>query len=428
MIPQTLLWVGLVVAWLVVLVPMLVARHPKVNTVTDATLKTKLLHRGGSAKLALRRKIRPSGTTDGEVDDTRRARREVDDAELDEFDDAAPRPVAADTETDVEDEIFEAHAYVDSDVDELPSAGPLDGDTVPIAPVQRAEVSAPAVSTAKAALAQKAEPTPKPAPAPKRFAAPTEMPLEAEGVDVDAMAFEELATEELAPAARTAAAEPAASEPVDAEIDSDTAAEAGTAESQADEAEPMPEVDELDADDVAADEALTEEVAPVSRAEVERIEEFDGPSRRRGGFDPENDARLSEARFRFRQRVTLALGVLAVVALGAGLMNVPFAWYALGALAIALVGYLTYLRRTVRIETEIRRRRTARLERARREREREAEVVDGVPAHLRRGGCVVMEIDDEDPAFDHLPRYRAEEFEFLRPSADLHEPVQRKVG
>ena len=98
------------------------------------------------------------------------------------------------------------------------------------------------------------------------------------------------------------------------------------------------------------------------------------------------------------------------------------------AVVLALVVYLTYLRRTVRIEAEIRRRRTARLERARREREREAEVLDGVPAHLRRGGCVVMEIDDEDPAFDHLPRYRAEEFDFLRNSSELREPLERKVG
>ena len=54
MIPQTLLWVGLIVAWLVVLVPMLAARHPKVNQVSDATLKTRLLHRGGSATRAVR--------------------------------------------------------------------------------------------------------------------------------------------------------------------------------------------------------------------------------------------------------------------------------------------------------------------------------------------------------------------------------------
>ncbi|RDH09935.1 hypothetical protein DVB88_20475, partial [Tsukamurella pulmonis] len=68
------------------------------------------------------------------------------------------------------------------------------------------------------------------------------------------------------------------------------------------------------------------------------------------------------------------------------------------------------------------------LERARRERAREAEVRDGVPAHLRRGGCIVMEIDDEDPAFDHLPRYRAEEFDFLDRPSDLREPLERKVG
>ncbi|ADG79850.1 Transmembrane protein OS=Tsukamurella paurometabola (strain ATCC 8368 / DSM / CCUG 35730 / CIP 100753 / JCM 10117 / KCTC 9821 / NBRC 16120 / NCIMB 702349/ NCTC 13040) OX=521096 GN=Tpau_3265 PE=4 SV=1 [Tsukamurella paurometabola] len=404
MIPQTLLWVGLVVAWLVVLVPMLVARHPKVNTVTDATLKTRLLHRGGSATLALRRKIRPSGTVDGERADAGRDEDDLD-AELD-------TPVRRRTDAEDLDELEEAHAFVDSDVDDLRSAGPLDGDTVPIVAVNRAEMTAP-----KARIKNLPEPEPE---LDLDLDLDPRKPDETEGEvviapapsDVVAAEVDELATEELAPVARDRASDPA---PVEAEVE------------DVEEAEIAAEAADLD--EVPADEALTEEVSPVSRAAVERVEpDASIPSRRRGGFDPENDARLTEARYRFRQRVTLALGVLAVVALGAGLMNVPFAWYALGALAVALVGYLAYLRRTVRIETEIRRRRMARLERARRERERESEVVDGVPAHLRRGGCVVMEIDDEDPAFDHLPRYRAEEFDFLRPSDDLQEPLQRKVG
>lgn len=419
MIPQTLLWVGLIVAWLVVLVPMLAARHPKVNQVSDATLKTRLLHRGGSATRAVRRRIRPTATVAEKADDE--AAEDAEAAEVsaeEELEDG--RIVLGRTSIDDEDRLdtdrlddevlddeAEAHAFVDSDVDDLHATSPMDGDTTPIPTVERAAMRAQAkivdldhldVPVAKAesdAAAPEAEPIVR------RVSAPAEqLPVEP-------------------PAAE--AADPVAEPVAEAE-------------------EPVEEDEAFD--EVAADEQLTEEIAPATRpvadaedddveddldaAELEDVEAE--PRRRRGGYDPENDARLTEARFRFRQRVTLVLGVLAVIALGAGLMNVPFAWYGLGAVVLALVLYLTYLRRTVRIEAEIRRRRMARLERARRERAREAEVRDGVPAHLRRGGCIVMEIDDEDPAFDHLPRYRAEEFDFLDRPADLGEPYERKVG
>lgn len=416
MIPQTLLWVGLIVAWLVVLVPMLAARHPKVNQVSDATLKTRLLHRGGSAGRAVRRRIRPAATVVEEPRGEADADAELEDDEIVEDGRIVLGKTSDSAADDTADEDAEAHAYVDSDVDDLHGSSPMDGDTTPIHTVERA------------AMAKRTK------------------VVDLDHLDVDAPeATDEAAAPEAAPIVRRVTA-PAAEAVVEAAPEADIAADADL------DVEADIEVDEAaeydDVDDVAADEQLTEEIDPVSRPVAEGADdelddaEYEGeyadeardaePRRRRGGYDPENDARITEARFRFRQRVTLVLGVLAVVALGAGLMNVPFAWYGLGAVVLALVAYLAYLRRTVRIETEIRRRRMARLERARRERAREAEVRDGVPAHLRRGGCIVMEIDDEDPAFDHLPRYRAEEFDFLdRPAdrpADVREPYERKVG
>ena len=420
MIPQTLLWVGLIVAWLVVLVPMLAARHPKVNQVSDATLKTRLLHRGGSAGRAVRRRIRPAAT----VAETRT---EDAPAEEDLDEDVDGRIVLGKTDRAADEELLadeeaEAHAYVDSDVDDLHGSSPMDGDTTPIPTVERAAMRAKAkivdlddldVPVAKpVANAETDAAAPEAEPIVRRVTAPVEEPVAvAEVAPIAELPAEEARVED--------EAVDEAAEYVDAEYEGEAV------------------------DEVPADEQLTEELAPVARPARDADDELDDdyadadyaaedveaqPRRRRGGYDPENDARLTEARFRFRQRVTLVLGVLAVVALGAGLMNIPFAWYGLGAVVLALVVYLTYLRRTVRIEAEIRRRRTARLERARRERAREAEVLDGVPAHLRRGGCIVMEIDDEDPAFDHLPRYRAEEFDFLDRPADLREPLERKVG
>lgn len=412
MIPQTLLWVGLIVAWLVVLVPMLAARHPKVNQVSDATLKTRLLHRGGSAGRAVRRRIRPAATV---VEEPRGEAAGDADAELEDDEVVEDgRIVLGKTSDSAADEDAEAHAYVDSDVDDLHGSSPMDGDTTPIHTVERAAMA-------------------------KRTKVVDLDHLDDDAPETADDAGDEAAAPESAPIVRRVTApvaEPVVAAPVaEADVEADVEPEADI---EADEFVEAAEYDDID--EVAADEQLTEELAPVARPAVdpdaEYEDEYSGadeardvePRRRRGGYDPENDARITEARFRFRQRVTLVLGVLAVVALGAGLMNVPFAWYGLGAVVLALVGYLAYLRRTVRIEAEIRRRRMARLERARRERARAAEVRDGVPAHLRRGGCVVMEIDDEDPAFDHLPRYRAEEFDFLDRPADVREPYERKVG
>jgi hypothetical protein len=83
--------------------------------------------------------------------------------------------------------------------------------------------------------------------------------------------------------------------------------------------------------------------------------------RGRGGFDPEAAALAARARFAFRQRVVLAMLVLAAgTALVAGLL-LPWVWWAHGAVDAALVGYLVYLRRQVRLEESIRRRRAARM-------------------------------------------------------------------
>ncbi|MDF0532389.1 hypothetical protein P0W64_17725 [Tsukamurella sp. 8F] len=407
--PTSVLWVGLIVAWLVVLVPMFVARHPKVNAVSDATLKTRLLHRGGSARLQLKRKVRPMpddlapyqyrpDRSDTEPD------AELDDAELDDPD---LRETGAD-DIDVVEDLDrpntvvardgveqEAHAYVDYDVDE--PGRDLDSPTQEM-PTVTDEPSEPARSGLDSG----------------RLNPPT--------LQIDGPTLEMEPVEVSAPVAESETSEDTDDEPVAEHVETDEATDS----------------DELDADDAYEDEAYEDEAYEDETFEDEAhdapVEPIDGDEspRRRGGFDPENDARISAAKYRFRQRVTFVLGLLAVVGLVASVAKVPFAWYGFGAAVVALVVYLAYLRRTVRIESEIRRRRMARLARARREREREGEVVDGVPAYLRRYGCIVMEADDEDPAFDHLPRYRAEEFDFLRreqeEASELREYPARRVG
>ncbi|SHG57371.1 divisome protein SepX/GlpR [Streptoalloteichus hindustanus] len=141
-----------------------------------------------------------------------------------------------------------------------------------------------------------------------------------------------------------------------------------------------------------------------------------GTSRRyrpgRGGFDPDHAAAVARAKYQFRQRVVLAMLLLALVSGVLAFVSLPLLWWVHGGLDLLLVGYLTYLRRQVRIEEEVRQRRLARLAGARRraagqphpttapaERDEQLAVP---PSRSPRPGTIVVEIDDEDPAFDEL--------------------------
>jgi hypothetical protein len=81
----------------------------------------------------------------------------------------------------------------------------------------------------------------------------------------------------------------------------------------------------------------------------------------RGGFDPEAAALAARARYTFRQRVVLAMLIIALVTGVAATVGVPGMWWPHGAVDLALVGYLGYLRRQVRLEEAIRERRAARM-------------------------------------------------------------------
>lgn len=146
------------------------------------------------------------------------------------------------------------------------------------------------------------------------------------------------------------------------------------------------------------------------------------PRRRsgRGGFDPQADAVARRARYAARQRVASVLFALALVTLVAATLGVSALWWPHLAVDLTLVGYLTFLRRQTRIESEVRERRLARMDRARLGIDTVDEAdptFEAVPARLRRPGAVVLEIDDEDPAFDELePPYADEELELPRAS------------
>lgn len=161
----------------------------------------------------------------------------------------------------------------------------------------------------------------------------------------------------------------------------------------------------------------------------------------RGGFDPQAAALAARTKYARRQRVVLIMLIAAATtAVLAGFAWSPL-WWLHALVDLSLVGYLTYLRRQVRIEEEVRSRRLARMSGAGAERERyapvhdeeeldeiddveEIEVPRGRYEHeyvddigdlddfgeleeerrmaQRYADAVVIDIDDEDPMFDEL--------------------------
>ena len=140
------------------------------------------------------------------------------------------------------------------------------------------------------------------------------------------------------------------------------------------------------------------------------------PFRRgRGGYDPETAALVAQAKYAFRRRVVAFLLVAAVASgIVAGVFYAKL-WYGHAALDLLLVGYLTYLRRQVRIEEEIRARRLARLQQVRRRRAtgpqpQQAEPAPVVPAQptaspVEMAETTEVEVVEDRPALPPLPRY-----------------------
>jgi hypothetical protein len=97
----------------------------------------------------------------------------------------------------------------------------------------------------------------------------------------------------------------------------------------------------------------------------------------RGGFDPEAAALAARARYAFRQRVVLAMLIVAFATGVIAAMAVQALWWAHGAVDVVLVGYLVYLRRQVRLEEAIRERRAARMAGTRRQQAADDPELDG---------------------------------------------------
>nr|WP_128617602.1 gephyrin-like molybdotransferase receptor GlpR [Mycobacterium lepraemurium] len=327
-IPQSLLWISLVVLWLFVLVPMLVSKRDAVRRTSDVALATRVLNGGANSRL-----VKRGGPAAGHRSDPHWTRPEDCDADLDEEHD-----VAADERGDQDD---------DADTDELSRRRPV---------------------VMRMATAEPAE------------------PAEPDYLDVDVV--EDSAA--LPVGASDSAAEDSGEQPAeDDDVDTEAVVKGGD---EQDGYEYVNDSSGLEEPAAEGDEADDEAPAPMPR----------NASRRRR-FDTKTAAAVSARKYAFRKRVLMAMAVVLVGSATAAFKISPTAWWVCGAATTVTLLYLGYLRRQTRIEEKVRRRRMQRMARARLGVENAYDRdYDVVPSRLRRPGAVVLEIDDEDPIFEHL--------------------------
>ncbi|BBX72270.1 hypothetical protein H7H78_11755 [Mycobacterium shinjukuense] len=325
-VPQSLLWISLVVLWLFVLVPMLISKRDAVRRTSDVALATRVLNGDAGARL-LRRG--PAAGHRGDPD---------------------WRPEQDGGPEAVDGELADA-----------------EGD-----PDQRADL----VVRPRPVLMKDS-----------RDAAADEPDyLDAEVVDETAGA--------LPLGASAAAGESAGPAEVDEEVtdqDDPAGAERGRAD---DEYEYVEDSCGLEPDEPEENESEQDADAPAM---------FSPGGSRRRRFDTKTAAAVSARKYAFRKRVLLMMAVILVGSAVAAFEVTRVAWWICGSATVITVLYLGYLRRQTRIEEKVRRRRMQRLARARLgvENAHDREY-DLVPSRLRRPGAVVLEIDDEDPIFEHL--------------------------
>lgn len=333
-IPQSLLWISLVVLWLFVLVPMLVSKRDNVRRTSDVALATRVLNSGRNARLR-----RPRASAGHNSDPHWQPADEYDGEYSDDLaDDQAEEPsrrrsvvLAAAVEESAESPYLDVDV-VEEDSGALPigeSFGKDQADELTL------DFDAP-------------EPQPEPETAPQPVA---EAPETEETVAEDDHAEDDYQDDDYE------------------YVDDSSGLEA--------EADTEPE--------------LAESMA----------------SARRNRYESKTAQAVSARKYTFRKRVLLSMSVLLAVSAVLAAVISPALWWAVGAVAAVTVLYLAYLRRQTRIEEQLRRRRAQRMMRSRLGVENTGDdEFDVVPSRLRRPGAAVLDIDDEDPIFEHLEHTR----------------------
>jgi hypothetical protein len=354
-IPQSILWISLVVLWLFVLVPMLINKRDTVRPTSDVALSTRVLNGGGRSRLLRRRSPAAGHRHDPDW--------------------------RADESIDLDEEFgeFEAEDYEEA---------------------VRAAVREAEQSRARAASAMV-------------VAGTGEAITEPVYLDVDVVEEDSGAL----PVGQSGRASESWSEP-----DAESPAPAGDAGDAGDAAGVPGEAADDTYEYIDDTGGLEAEAGPV-------------PLGRRRRLDSTTKAEAVSARkYRFRKRaITVLAGAVAIAAV-LSLTAGPHFWWACGGAGAATLLYLAYLRRQTRIEEQVRRRRQQRAARTRgfpedpvgRD-ERDERARHGAPHgvagdgflgggspyrrgrhdgpvedRLSRPGVAVLDLDDEDPVFEHL--------------------------
>ncbi|MDR3663115.1 MAG: hypothetical protein P4L86_22480 [Mycobacterium sp.] len=371
-IPQSLLWISLVVLWLFVLVPMLISKRENVRRTSDVALATRVLNTQGNSRL--RRRSGPASGHHSDPhwrQDDELSAFEEDLARSDDTTDSIP---VADPEADApravvlaDQVVVEESKYLDVEVVEM------DSGALPVGTSGWTSDAVSDVSTAKA----------------------PEQPTLFDEVTTPTMAIRTIAEVDFEPVEPVA--EPATDEMATVQEQSDPApsinADEVTGEVEV-EAEDGTEHDYEYVDDTSGVEA-------VSEAEPELADSMSNARLHR--YESKAAVAAAERKYRFRSRM---LSVMAVAILVSGIAAFSLStslWWVCGAVSTISVLYLVYLRRQTRIEEQLRRRRAQRMMRSRHGVEStHDEEFDVVPSRLRRPGTAVLDIDDEDPIFEHL--------------------------
>jgi hypothetical protein len=309
-IPQSLLWISLVVLWLFVLVPMLVSKRDAVRRTSDVALATRVLNSATAARLIKRGGPAAGHRSDpdwqpeeDEYDD------DVEDVDDDEAEDDSPSRVVTVSAASVEDA---APDYLAFDV-----ADP-DSEALPVGA----------------------------------------------SAEVDDETAEDTDTE------------------VNLELEYDDQGEAFD-----DDADQYEYIDDTSGIPIGEEPPRTATPA------------FD----RRYRYDADKAAAVVARKYAARKRVLMIMALTLVLSAATAFLLSSAAWWFFGIVSAVTVLYLGYLRKQTRIEERVQRRRMQRMARSQLGVENTYDrEYDVVPSRLRRPGAVVLEIDDEDPIFEHL--------------------------
>ena len=396
-IPQSLLWISLVVLWLFVLVPMLVNKRDTVRRTSDVALATRVVNNGAKSRL-----IRRSGPSAGhrhdpdwrpveefvedypdidddavgEVEDFANQRemiREYDDAVRDARVGSRSRSVMV--VAAVREQSFVEHDYLDVDVvDENSGALPVGG----------AGVQGSLFDSLR----------------------PDQPPVEEDAVRTEITEADTAEPVEVL----NVSAQPET--PVgDTEAERNAAADSRSAgEKKAGEYEYIDDTSGLETEAEVDD----DRVAPLGSR---------SSSSRQRRLSTDTAAAVSARKYRFRKRVLMVMAALMMLSAVLSFTVSPALWWSCGAVATVTALYLAYLRRQTRIEAQVRRRRQHRTARVRpvadeatAPRSPEVDFTE-FPTRVQRLGAAVLDIDDEDPVFEHLDEVPYSRRHYGRPQA-----------